>query len=60
MVVPSFRPRFAGKCDPQSRDWTQIPSNKFINKFIQISLFKSSNKNPRYLDQYSSSYENNT
>ena len=23
---PAFRPRFAGKCDPQSRDLTQLPS----------------------------------
>ena len=22
--IPSFRPRFAGKCDPQSRDLTRL------------------------------------
>ena len=25
-VIPSFRPCFADKCDPQSRDLTQFPS----------------------------------
>ena len=25
-VISSFLPRFTGKCDPQSRDLTQLPS----------------------------------
>ena len=36
-VIPSFRPRFAGKCDRQSRDLTQLTSG-YISRLNRLLI----------------------
>ena len=36
-VIPSFRPRFAGKCDQQSRDLTQLTSS-YISRLNRLLI----------------------
>ena len=52
-VIPSFRPRFAGKCDRQSRDLTQLTGG-YISRLDRLLITPRSSCSNSHLRKHSS------